>query len=77
MSDIFLIFCFLSLKDSSFVQDSVFYITSKALFFLEIFEFYNLKFHDAIKCLSMNKAYILRNNLRSKHSLVMRLDQFM
>ena len=40
----------------------------------QILEFYILKFHDVIKCLSIN---FLLNNLGSKHSLLMKFGQCM
>ena len=34
------------------------------------------KFHDVIKCLSVNNKYILLNNLGSKHGLLMKVGLF-
>ena len=42
----------------------------------QILEFSIFKFHDVIKCLSINKTYILLNNLGSKHSLLIKFGQF-
>ena len=35
---------------------------------IQILEFNNLKFHEAMKCLGINKEHILLNNLGSKQS---------
>ena len=44
MSDIFLLFCFVSLQDStSETRKDVFYFPSEALFALEIFKFLNFE----------------------------------
>ena len=61
-------------------KENIFYFTSKALFVLEIIIFYFFKVfkcHDVIKCPKMKQKTYLLNNLVSKHSPVMKFDQFM
>ena len=60
-------------------MENVFYFTPKALLVFwgnQSLEFLIFKFKDVIKCPSINQ-YILLNNLGSKHSLLMKFDQFM
>ena len=77
----FLLVCFLSLNERTRqTRKHIFYFTSKALFFLEKIKFENLRFSDFTRHQipkHRTKKYILLNNLRSKHSLLMKLDQFM
>ena len=55
-SFIFLLVCFVCLKESTFeIRKNVFYFTLKALFVLDnqILTFQIFKFYDVIKCVSM------------------------
>ena len=77
----FLLVCFLSLKESFCeTMKNVFYFSSKALFVLEKIKVLNFRYSNIMtssNAKAQNKKYILLNNLRSKHSLSVKLGQFM
>ena len=81
VSATFLLICFGCIKESTLkTRKNIFYFTSKALFVLEIIKFKLSRYSDVMtssNAPARNMKHILLNNLRSKHSLVMKFDQFM
>ena len=81
VSATFLLVCFLSLNENTCqTRKKNFLFHLKSLFRSQenqILEFYVLKFHDVIKCLSIKQEIHFTNNLGSKHSLLMKFGQFM
>ena len=81
MSDIFFLFCFLSLKERTFeARKNPYYFTSKGPKVLEILKFQNFRILNFIKpsnALVRNNKYLLLNSFGSKHSLVMKFGHFM
>ena len=81
VSTTFLLVCFVSLKEGTCeTKKNVFYFTSKAIFVLEIIKFELFRYSNVMtssNAQAWSTKHILRNNLGSKHSLVIKFDQFM
>ena len=80
VSAVFLLVCFSSLKESTFeTWKKCFLLYCKSSFRSQenqIFEFQTFKFHDVINCLSIKQEIHFTEYLGSKHSLLMKFDQF-
>ena len=60
-------------------RENLFYFTSKSLLFLEIIKFWLFRYSNVMTSSivqAWNTKLILLNNLGSKHSLVIKFDQF-
>ena len=76
VSATFMLVCFVSLKEGTCeTRKNVFYFTSKAHFILEIIKFQLFRYWNVMTssdAQAWNTKHILLDNLRSKHSLVMK-----